>query len=226
MFEESELVEAPGHLSAAEAAALPLCGLTAWRAVMTKGQVQRGDNVLITGIGGGVALMALLFAVKRGARVFVSSSSQEKINRAKALGAEGGVLYTSDGWEKELAQTVGGKLDVVIDGAGGDVVVKTARIMKDGGRIVSYGMTLGPSLPFTMGAVLKNVDVLGSTMGSRREFKEMAEFVSVNGIRPVVSRVVNGMEEKELEGLWEDMEKGRQFGKLVIRIAEEERGRL
>jgi NADPH:quinone reductase-like Zn-dependent oxidoreductase len=230
---EEDLVEAPAHLSPEEAAALPLCGLTAWRAVVTKGQVARGDNVLIPGIGGGVALMALLFAVRRGAKVWVTSSSEQKIGRAVALGAEGGVLYTSDTWEKELAALLPKDrpwVDTVVDGAGGNVVEKVTRVMRTGGRVVSYGMTLGPKLPFPMGAVLKNIDLLGSTMGSRREFLEMVAFVSETELRPVVSRVVRGLDEQQLEGLWEDMEKGRQFGKLVVRIAEdagaEEKGRL
>jgi NADPH:quinone reductase-like Zn-dependent oxidoreductase len=232
VFPEEELVEAPAHLSPEEAAALPLTGLTAWRAVVTKAQVASGENVLIPGIGGGVALMALLFAVKRGAKVWVTSSSEEKIRRAKELGAEGGVLYTSATWEKELAALLPKDrpfLDAVIDGAGGEVVAKVTRLMRDGGRIVSYGMTLGPKIPFTMGAVLKNIEVLGSTMGSRKEFLEMVAFVKENGVRPVVSRVVKGLEVDKLESLWEDMEKGRQFGKLVIRVAdgsEEERGKL
>lgn len=230
---EEELVKAPGHLSPEEAAALPLCGLTAWRAVASKAQVAAGENVLIPGIGGGVALMALLFAVKRGAKVWVTSSSKEKIEKAVALGAEGGVLYTGAAWEKELAALLPKDrpwLDAVVDGAGGDVVNKVTRIMRDGGRVVSYGMTLGPKMPFTMGAVLKNLELLGSTMGSRQEFFEMVEFVAEKRLRPVISRVVKGLDEQQLESLWEDMEKGRQFGKLVIRVAEdaeaEERGRL
>ncbi|CCX05720.1 Similar to Uncharacterized zinc-type alcohol dehydrogenase-like protein YogA; acc. no. O35017 [Pyronema omphalodes CBS 100304] len=222
VFDEEELVEAPSHLSAEEAAALPLCGLTAWRATMTKGQVEKGDIVLITGIGGGVALMALLFAVRKGARVFVTSSNPEKIERAKKLGAEGGVLYTSATWEKELAAMAGGKIDAVIDGAGGDIVTRMSRVIRDGGRIVSYGMTLGPSLPFSMAAVLRNVDLLGSTMGSRKEFTDMVEFVAQHGIRPVISRVVTGMDVNDLEGLWDDMEKGKQFGKLVVKLADDE----
>lgn len=231
VFAEEALVEAPAHLSAEEAAALPLTGLTAWRAVATKARVQRGDHVLIPGIGGGVALMALLFAVRRGARVWVTSSSEEKIRRARELGAEGGVLYSRPGWETELAALLPKDrpfLDAVVDGAGGDVVARVTRVLREGGRIVSYGMTLGPKLPFTMGAVLKNIEVLGTTMGSRREFLEMVAFVEESGLRPVVSRVVQGLDIDKLESLWEDMEKGRQFGKLVVRVAEdeEERGRL
>ena len=133
---ESEIEEAPGHLSDAEAAALPLTGLTAWRALVSKAGERNSGNgaaVLITGIGGGVALMALRFAVARGALVFVTSSSQEKIQKAVELGAAGGVSYKEEGWEKKLvAMLPSGKktFDAVIDGAGGDSVEKATKILK------------------------------------------------------------------------------------------------
>jgi len=89
-----------------------------------------------------------------------------------------------------------------------------------GGVIVSYGMTLGPQMPFLMGAVLKNIDVRGSTMGSKKEFRDMMEFVRNKQVKPVVSRVVKGMDNIEaLDGLFEDMKKGSQFGKLVVDIS-------
>jgi NADPH:quinone reductase-like Zn-dependent oxidoreductase len=134
--DESEVEEAPTHLSDAEAAALPLTGLTAWRALITKAGEKNskdGAAILITGIGGGVALMALRFAVARGADVFVTSSSEAKLKRAVELGAKGGVNYKEDGWEKKLlAQLPSGKktFDAIIDGAGGDIVEKGAKILK------------------------------------------------------------------------------------------------
>jgi D-arabinose 1-dehydrogenase-like Zn-dependent alcohol dehydrogenase len=84
--------------------------------------------------------------------------------------------------------------------------------------IVSYGMTLGPVMPFSMGAVLRNIEVRGSTMGSRREFREMLDFVAQHKVVPVVSRTVRGLDLKELDGLFEDMKNGTQFGKLVVEI--------
>ncbi|KAK0658367.1 Acryloyl-coenzyme A reductase [Lasiodiplodia hormozganensis] len=223
----AELEEAPAHLSDVEAAALPLTGLTAWRAVVTKAgreNVGAGKNVLVTGIGGGVALMALQFASALGARVFVTSGSEEKLEKAKKLGAAGGVNYKEEGWEKKLQGLVGqgGKLDAIIDGAGGDVVEKGAKLLKNGGVIVSYGMTLGPKMPFLMSAVLKNIELKGSTMGSRLEFKQMVDFVNEKKLKPVISRVVSGIDNIEaIDGLFEDMKKGSQFGKLVIEIAKE-----
>lgn len=135
-IEEGEVEEAPEHLSDAEAAALPLTGLTGWRALVSKGGERnsgKGAAVLLTGIGGGVALVALRFAVARGADVYVTSSSQEKIQKAVELGAKGGVSYKEEGWEKKLLGMLpSGKtsFDAIIDGAGGDAVEKGAKLLK------------------------------------------------------------------------------------------------
>lgn len=134
LLDESELEECPSHLSDEEAAALPLTGLTAWRAFFTKsGNALPGRNILVTGIGGGVALMVLLFGVAQGCNVFVTSGNQEKIDRAVKLGAKGGVIYKEKGWEKTLQGMLPKErpyLDAVIDGAGGDIVSKSVRLLK------------------------------------------------------------------------------------------------
>jgi NADPH:quinone reductase-like Zn-dependent oxidoreductase len=139
---EDEVEEAPGHLSAMEAAALPLVGLTGWRALMTKsGNAEAGRNLLITGIGGGVALSVLQFAVALGMNVFVTSGSKEKIDKAVELGAKGGVNYKSDGWEKELKGVLPKEravLDTIIDGAGGNVVSKAVKLLKVGCRPLPF----------------------------------------------------------------------------------------
>lgn len=220
--EESEVVVCPEHLSSVEGAALPLVGLTGWRALVTKGGItgKGGENVLITGIGGGVALQTLQFAVAMGANVFVTSGDQEKIEKAKGMGAKGGVVYKEEGWERKLKALLPrerGWLDVVVDGAGGEVVGKTVRLLKAGGVIAQYGMTVSPKMDWLMSAVLKNVELKGTTMGSKKEFGEMVEFVSRHKIKPVVSRVVRGLDNLEgIDGLFEDMKAGKQFGKLVI----------
>ncbi|KAK0744177.1 hypothetical protein B0T18DRAFT_482070 [Schizothecium vesticola] len=207
VVDEDEVVPMPGHLSPEEGAALPLVGLTAWRAVVSKsGNAEAGRNILVTGIGGGVALVAMQIAVARGCNVWVTSGEEEKIRRAVEMGARGGVCYKKKGWERELE-------GMLPEGR------RTVRLLKVGGVIVVYGMTTGPKMDWTMQAVLKNVEVRGTTMGSRREFGEMVEFVEKEGIRPVVSRVVRGLDNLEgIEGLFEDMEKGRQFGKLVVLV--------
>lgn len=223
----SEVEEAPVHLSDVEAAALPLTGLTAWRALVTKsGAFAAGTNVLVTGIGGGVALNVLQFAVAKGVNVYVSSGSEEKIRKAVAMGARGGVNYKSEGWEKELLKSLPEErpaLDAIVDGAGGEVIAKATRLLKVGGVVVSYGMTISPKMDWLMGAVLKNIELRGSTMGSRDEFRQMVRFVGETGIKPVVSRVVQGLESLEdIDGLFEDMKSGSQFGKLVIEVAKGE----
>ena len=227
----SELEIAPAHLTDVEAAALPLAGLTAWRAFRTKSNnAEAGRNIVITGIGGGVALMVLQFAVATKCSVFVTSSSEEKIARAKDLGARGGVNYKDADWDQKLASLLPSTrpyIDAIIDGAGGDIVLQTYKLLKPGGVVVSYGMTTSPKLVFPMQAVMKNIEVRGSTMGSRSEFGKMVEFVTEKRIRPVVERVVEGeMEElvEGLDGLFDDMKEGRQFGKLVVRIKGEEMG--
>lgn len=140
VVDEDQVEEAPAHLSDVEAAALPLTGLTAYRALVTKGGEKNsgaGARVLVTGIGGGVALMALRFAVARGAEVWVTSSNPEKVRRAvEEMGAKGGVSYKEEGWEKKLLGMLpqqGGKgklFDLVVDGAGGDVVEKGSKLLK------------------------------------------------------------------------------------------------
>jgi NADPH:quinone reductase-like Zn-dependent oxidoreductase len=133
---EVEVEEAPAHLSNAQAAALPLTGLTAWRALVTKSaNALPGRNILVTGIGGGVALMALQFAVEKGCKVFVTSGSEEKIRRAVEMGAVGGVNYKSASWDKDLMKMLPKErpfIDAIIDGAGGDIMTKGAKILKVG----------------------------------------------------------------------------------------------
>lgn len=132
--DESEVEEAPGHLTAAEAAALPLTGLTGWRAFVTKsGNALPGHNILVTGIGGGVALNVLQFAVGKGCNVYVTSGDEAKIEKAKSLGAKGGVSYKSANWDKDLIALLPKNrpyIDAVIDGAGGDIVKRAGKVLK------------------------------------------------------------------------------------------------
>jgi NADPH:quinone reductase-like Zn-dependent oxidoreductase len=131
---ERELELCPEHLSDEEAAALPLTGLTAWRAFHVKsGNAVAGRNILVTGIGGGVALMVLLFGVAQGCNVYVTSGDQAKIDKAVKLGAKGGVSYKEKDWEKKLKAMLPKErkwLDAIVDGAGGDIVNKGSRLLK------------------------------------------------------------------------------------------------
>ncbi|EJT48222.1 hypothetical protein A1Q1_02788 [Trichosporon asahii var. asahii CBS 2479] len=222
VIDASDVVPAPPHLSAVEAAALPLAGLTGWRAFVTKsGAAQKGKNVLITGIGGGVALQVLQFAVAMGVNAYVTSGSEEKLQKAKELGAKGGVNYKTQGWEKELKKQLPKDrpyLDAIVDGAGGDVVSKGVKLLRTGGVIAQYGMTVGPKMDWTMNAVLANLELKGSTMGSKKEFNEMVKFVAEHKIRPVISTTGSLDDMNSVEELFTIMKEGRNFGKLVIKI--------
>ncbi|KAI1778714.1 oxidoreductase [Hypoxylon cercidicola] len=223
VVDESELELCPSHLSPAEGAALPTCGLTAWRALMVKsGNAKPGRNILVTGIGGGVALQVLQFGVALGCAIYVTSGSQSKIDKALQMGAKGGVIYENQDWPLVLAKMLPAErpyLDAVIDGAGGDIILKTTTLLKPGGVISCYGMTLGPVMDWAMPAVLKNIELKGSTLGSRLEFRDMVNFVKEKKIKPIISRTVKGLDCVEaIDGLFEDMRAGGQFGKLVIEI--------
>ncbi|EEB91747.1 hypothetical protein MPER_09846 [Moniliophthora perniciosa FA553] len=176
---------------------------------MINGQVSAGQNVLITGIGGGVALVALQLCLGKGANVFVTSGSPEKIERAKKLGAKGGVSYKDPKWGKNLQnllkETSGsGVLDVVIDSGGGDIMGIVGNFLKQGGRVVCYGMHANPQITFTMRHVMRNQKLLAT------------EFIAAHKIVPVISDIVEGLENAE-EG-FEKLKGGEQFGKVVIRI--------
>ncbi|KAG9233100.1 zinc-binding dehydrogenase [Amylocarpus encephaloides] len=224
---EDEVEECPAHLSPAEGAAFPLVGLTGWRALVSKsGNARAGRNVLITGIGGGVALSVLQFAVSLGMNAYVTSGDQEKIDKAVKIGAKGGVSYKTVGWEKELMASLPKDrpyIDTIIDGAGGNITSKAVKLLKFGGTVVQYGMTVSPKMDWTMAAVLKNIELRGSTMGSRKEFKEMVQFVNEKQMKPIVSRIAKGglSNLKEINELFDEIRDGRQFGKLVIEVSPE-----
>ncbi|KAI9317203.1 hypothetical protein BX666DRAFT_1858002 [Dichotomocladium elegans] len=215
-----EVFPCPEHLSTAEAAALPLAGLTAYRALFTKAELREGDHVLITGIGGGVALFALQFAVAAGATVYVTSSSPEKIQKAIELGAKGGINYNDANAINELKKLLGNNLlSSVIDGSGGPLFDKYARVLRQGGIIAQYGQTASPQgISFNMSFVLKNIEVRGSTMGSRAEFNEMLAFVNKHKLKPVVSHVFYGLTQENVDHAIDMMREGRQFGKIVIEV--------
>jgi len=206
----------PEHLTWEEAAALPLAGLTAWRTLVTRCQLKKGERVLISGIGGGVALTALQLAVAMGTEVFVTSGSDEKIERAVRMGAKGGTNYRSEGWDKTLKTQSGGGFDVVVDSAGGDGFAAFAGLCNPGGRIGIYGGSLGringlsPQIVFW-----KQLSILGSSMGTAQDFRQMLAFVSRHAIRPVVDSV---FPLSEGNAAMRRMDEGGQFGKVVLRV--------
>ena len=209
-----QLAPKPAGLSWEEAAALPLGGLTAWRAVHTRGGLRGPEKVLITGIGGGVAVFALQLAVAHGANVWVTSSSSDKIARAVALGAKGGANYTEPNWPAALAAA--GGFDLIVDSAGGEGFDKLVDLAAPGGRLVFFGATRGNPPGLAMRKVFwRQLSLLGSTMGSPGDWAAMTQYVAQSRIKPVVSEVVPLTRAGEAFAL---MERGGQFGKIVVRI--------
>ncbi|KAJ3862465.1 NAD(P)-binding protein [Lentinula novae-zelandiae] len=221
---KDQVIPSAPHLSDTDMAAWPLAGLTAWRATMINAAVQSGQNILITGIGGGVALVALQLAVAQGASVYVTSGSQEKVNKAVELGAKGGASYKDVSWPKEIHRLLRknspagfpAMLDSVIDSGGGDIMTSIGSILKQGGSVVCYGMTARPTVTFTMREVLRNQKLIGSTMGSTQDLRDATKFLSKHKIVPVVSQVIHGLENAE-KG-FEMLRSGAQFGKVVIEV--------
>jgi NADPH:quinone reductase-like Zn-dependent oxidoreductase len=211
----ANLAPAPAHLSIEEAAALPLAGLTAYRAMFSRGNLKAGESVLVTGVGGGVAQFLLQFALAAGAKVHVTSASPEKLRRAREAGCAGGADYRQEGWEKALAAETGG-FDLILDSAGGPGFVKLLDLAKPGGRLVFFGATAGnpPEMPQRK-AFWKQLSLFGSTMGSPADFAAMLRLVGEKGLRPTVDRVYPLEEGAEA---FRRMDAGEQYGKIVLSI--------
>jgi len=206
----------PAALSWPEAAALPLAGLTAYRALFSRAELRRGETVLIVGIGSGVGTIALSLAVQAGARVLVTSSSQEKIDRAVTLGADAGILYTSDDWADQVRERTDGRgVDVVVDSVG-VTWPSSVSTLATGGRIVVFGATGGTTVelevrPFYFG----QFSLLGTTMGSPREFAELLDVVDRGSWAPAVDTV---RPLAEAAAAHARLEAGEHFGKVVLEI--------
>jgi len=206
----------PSHLSFEQGSALPLAGVTAYRAVFSRAKVSPGENVLITGIGGGVATMALQFVLAEGANVFVTSGSNEKVKKATDLGAKSGALYTDPDWTKQILYQSKGKIDVIIDGTGGNTLSALLDIVSYGGRIVIYGSTLGQAENVNLHRIYwKQISLLGSTMGSDNDFSQMLRFVGERGLVPVIDSIYNL---EDIVTAFQKMQNSEQFGKIVLRI--------
>lgn len=211
----SQLAPKPAHLDWAEAAALPLAGLTAFRAVFGRAHLKAHERVLITGIGAGTALFALQFAAAAGAVPCVTSSSEEKLRRAHELGAKAGTLYTHGGWAREFGEHHG-PFDVIIDSAAGPGFHDLVDLAAPGGRIVFFGATRGNPHDLPMRKVFwKQLSLLGTTMGSPTDFQMMTAYVARHGIHPVLS---HRFKLDDVAAAFELMEQGGQFGKIVVEI--------
>lgn len=207
----------PARLSWHQTAALPLAGLTAWRALITRGRLRPGDTVLVLGIGGGVATFALHIARAAGARVIVTSSSDEKIARAVEMGAVGGVNYTDPDWVANAKAVAGPNgIDIVVDSVGSTWPDSVAAL-RPGGRMVCFGGTGGRGAELQVRAVTyRQVDILGTTMGSPREFGRLLAAVEAQSWEPVIDSV---RPLGEAAAAHAREEAGEHFGKLVLDIS-------
>ena len=206
----------PGHLDWGETAAFSLAALTAYRAVVTKAALGPGMKLLVTGIGGGVAATIMLFATARGAEVYVTSGSDEKISRAESLGAKGGVNYRLDDWEGELKKLCGG-VDVVIDGNAGSIFQSCFNVINPGGSYIIYGGTRGnPTEGINIARLFfSQIRIEGTTMGTPDEFAAMLNFVASKKLKPVIDKTYAL---DDAAAAHEYIGSGSQMGKVVLRI--------
>jgi len=209
----------PPRLSDEQAGAFALASVTAWRMLMTRAGLKPGETVLIHGIGGGVALWALQFAKLTGAEVLVTSSSEDKLSRAAALGADHTINYAKENVGKWVAEVTSGRgVDVAIDAVGAATWPLDFTCVRKGGRIVLCGVTTGAKAETDLRALYWNqLTVMGSTMGSAEDFRQMVRAVTVNKLKPVMDEVFSL---EKVRDATERMETGRQFGKIALRISQ------
>ena len=209
----------PSYLTWEEAAAIPLAGVTAYRALVVRAKLIAGEVLLVHGIGGGVAQAALGIAKAIGTTVIVTSSQDDKLDRAQASGADHLINYRSLDWAQVADEVTNGRgPDVILDSVGADTLSRSVETVRAGGRVVSLGVTSGVQSKFTIRPLyVRHVDLLGTTLGSPIDFAAMLEFYVQHQIRPNIDRVL------PLKAIGEGMaalQTGKQFGKVVLSIAE------
>ena len=209
---------APSYLSAVEAAALGVTHLTAWRMVMTQGQLKPGQTVLIFGIGGGVSVAALQIAHAMGARVIVTSRHAHKLERALAMGAAAGIHTPEQDIVKSvMAFTDGRGVDVVIENIGEAVWGAAMKSLVRGGRLVTCGATSGDQPPADLRRIfIRQLQILGSTLGNRHELQDLLAFCEQHQIRPVIDRV---FPMADVHAALDMLANAEQFGKVALDLS-------
>ncbi len=209
----------PEGFSWEEAAAFPLVFVTAWRMLISKAAIKPGEDILILGIGGGVATAVLQIVKAIGLRAFVTSSSDDKLQQAQKLGADAVINYKTQDFAREIRHLINRRgVDVVVDSVGGDSYSKSLASLVKGGRLVTCGATAGPRPQTDLQRIFWNqLSVFGSTMGNRREFAEMLSFVRKRGVKPVIDQV---LPLAEGANAFARMEEGKQFGKIVLKVSD------
>jgi NADPH:quinone reductase-like Zn-dependent oxidoreductase len=207
----------PEGFSWEEAAALPLVFVTAWRMLINKAEIKPGEDILILGIGGGVSTAVLQIVKAIGLRAFVTSSSDDKLQQARKLGADAVINYKTQDFAREIRGLTDRRgVDVVVDSVGGDSYAKSLASLVKGGRLVTCGATAGARPQTDLQRIFWNqLSVFGSTMGSRRDFTEMLNFVCKRGVKPIIDQVFPLAAGAQA---FARMEEGKQFGKIVLKI--------
>ena len=214
---DANLLPYPEPLPFTEAAAIPLVFLTAWQMVVEKAQVSPGQTVLVQAAGSGVSSAAIQIAKLLGARVITTTSTEEKAARARELGADHVVNYMKEDFVAECKKLTGKRgVDVVIDHVGGDVFAKSVLAATRGGRIVTCGATAGfkPDLDLRQ-VFFRQIEILGSTMGSKGSLFRILELVKEKKLRPIVDRTFPLFEAKEAHKV---LEERKAFGKVVLTV--------
>jgi NADPH:quinone reductase-like Zn-dependent oxidoreductase len=211
------LLPLPAHVRFEDAAAFILVSMTAWRMLVTQAALRPAEDLLVLGVGGGVSSTAVQIGKLCGARVFVTSSSDEKLRRAKALGADDGVNYAKADWTKAVREWTGKRgVDVVLDNVGAATWAGSLRALASGGRLVTCGSTSGPVGETTIPLVFwKQLRIIGSTMGNRREFRDVMGQLFAGRLQAIVDRTFPLAETAAALAV---LQKGEQFGKLVVTI--------
>ena len=214
---EDYVLPIPDELAFEQAAAFPMVFETAYRMLVTKAQIQEGEWVLVWGIGGGLATASLAIAKAFGARVLATSSSDTKLEQARELGADAVVNHASGDVAAAVKQATDGVgADVVVEHVGEATWKTSLAVVRAGGRVVVCGATSGPNPPAQLHRVWwKQLTIYGSTMGTREDFAGAFELVKSGRARPVIDQV---FALEEARAAHERMERGEQFGKIVLRI--------
>jgi NADPH:quinone reductase-like Zn-dependent oxidoreductase len=218
VFDERGLVRLPSHLSYEEGATLPCAAVTAWNALVPTARVKGGDCVLLLGTGG-VSMFGMQFALLHGARAIVTSSSDEKLARAKALGASETINYAkTPEWHKEVLRITEGRgVDIVLEVGGTGTLSRSLRSVRPGGQVSLIGVLAGIAEPLNIGPILHNsIRVQGIYVGSVEMFEAMNRAIAAHNMKPVIDRVFPLAEAREALRY---MERARHFGKIVIKVS-------
>jgi len=214
---EENVFKKPAHLSWDSAAALPLAGLTTYRALFKKADLKAGETVLIHGISGGVAVFAMQIALAVGAKVIATSTNDKKLQRAQELGATITINTNNPDWDQRIKEQLGeGAVDLVVDNLGGEFTSRSLGLLRRGGRLVSYGSTANQFSNIDMLDVFwRQLTIIGSTMGSPDDFADMLAFVSKHNIAPVIDSMYPF---EKINDALARQKNSERFGKVVVQI--------